>query len=191
MWNKVYSRDFLLNNNICFPRLLIQQDEVFNLRVYRHVHRTLISPQVLYHYYVYDKGNTRSRFISDRFEIYNAVKDEFLDLYKEWSLHDERMLKYVYNRFFSSIVIALNSLLSTDLWVKHRNENRLRMASILCCEETIDCISNMLSLNIIPKSFIQHLYFKAIKRNNLFFYRVVFILDHFVQSIKWEVRKRL
>ena len=67
-WNKFYRRSFLLKYNLFFENQRIQQDEVFNLNLYFYLQKAYISPKILYTYYIYDKGNTRVRFIPDRFD---------------------------------------------------------------------------------------------------------------------------
>lgn len=95
VWNKIYNRQFLLSNNILFPNLLIQQDEVFNLNVYKSANNIITLSDVLYTYYVYNVGNTRSNFIKNRFEIYCEVHQHFIDLYKFWNLNNKKFLVYI------------------------------------------------------------------------------------------------
>ena len=85
-WNKFYRRSFLEGHDIRFQDQRIQQDEVFNLICYRHLERAYLSEEVLYTYYVYDKGNTRSHFIPDRFDIYKSVRQHFEALKAFWNL---------------------------------------------------------------------------------------------------------
>ena len=191
VWNKVYSRAFLINNGVVFPNLLIQQDEVFNTQAYLFLNTLSISSRILYHYKVYDKGNTRSFFIYNRFDIYNTVKNEFLKLYSHWSLDDVRMLRYVYKRFFQSIVGSLNSFLSIDSKSKYYRERDVNMKLIMCCDETVDCISNLYILNLVPPRVKPWLYFKAIETRQLTLYKMVYFYDRFVRSIKWMIKKHL
>ena len=181
--NKVYSRAFLINNGVMFPNLLIQQDEVFNTRAYRFLNTLSVSSRILYHYKVYDQGNTRSFFIYNRFSIYNTVKDEFLKLYSLWSLDDVRMLRYVYKRFFQSIVGSLNSFLSIDSKNKYYRERNDDMRLIMCCDETVDCISNLYTLNIVPPRIKPWLYFKAIETRHLTLYKIVYFATFETQYI--------
>ncbi len=107
VWNKFYRRDFLDRYHLRNNNLRIQQDEEFNLRVYRHLERVYISPEVLYDYYIYEKGNNRSRFIAERFDIYKAVYAAFRDLQHFWGLADPRIDAYLYHRFWSNILQCL------------------------------------------------------------------------------------
>ena len=102
-WNKFYRRSFLQSNCLYFGNQRIQQDEVFNLKVYQHIRHMYISPVLLYHYHIYDTGNTRSRFIIDRFDIYKSVYNAFRELQTQWNIQDTRFDEYLYKRFYNGI----------------------------------------------------------------------------------------
>lgn len=191
VWNKVYKRDFLVNNRLEFPSLLIQQDEVFNLHVYRKASSLVISSQILYHYIVYDNGNTRSRFIPERLNIYNTVKNEFLKLYSDWNLKDERMLKYVYLRFFKSIIETLNfnnthksSLLSNAMREKDFD-------MVFECDETTDCVQKLKQLDAVPSGFFYKSYYQTIKSNNKIRYKCIRFTERIIKSVKWKIKSIL
>ena len=76
-WNKFYRKSFLNKYGIKYENQRIQQDEVFNLKVYKRLEKAFISSEILYTYYIYSNGNTRSRFIYDRFDIYKSVRQHF------------------------------------------------------------------------------------------------------------------
>ena len=69
VWNKFYNKEFLDRHHLRFEDQRIQQDEVFNILCYQHIEKMFISSEVLYTYYVYNKGNTRSYYIPGRFDI--------------------------------------------------------------------------------------------------------------------------
>lgn len=106
-WNKFYKRSFLLKYNIRFENQRIQQDEVFNLMVYKHLERCYISSELFYHYYIYDKGNNRSKFLANRFDIYKSVRYHFEDLKDFWHLKDQRLDDYLNKRFYQSVMVCL------------------------------------------------------------------------------------
>lgn len=108
VWNKVYERDFLIRNGIRFPDLKIQQDEVFNLAVYLHAGRVSVTDDVLYDYFVYYDGNTRSNNIPERFDIFCKVKEAFLTFCEEWGLKDADFENYIHRRFVCSLFYNTN-----------------------------------------------------------------------------------
>lgn len=121
-WNKMYRRSFLNKHNLRFENQRIQQDEVFNLLVYEKLEYAYISPEVLYDYFIYNKGNTRSHFIPERFDIYISVRNHFDHLIKFWQLKDERLELYLNKRFYSDInkVLRFNMFHSECDWSKER-----------------------------------------------------------------------
>lgn len=108
VWNKAYRRDFLLNNNIRFESLRIQQDEVFNLLAYQYADNVSIISDVLYNYYVYQSGNTGNRIIPDRFEIFVRVFGAYQDLMAFWKLKNARLNEFLNNRLFSGLITHIN-----------------------------------------------------------------------------------
>lgn len=106
-WNKFYKRAFLEKYNLRFENQRIQQDEVFNLKVYHYLDKAYVSSNVLYTYYIYNNGNTRSRFIPDRFDIYKSVRRHFDELKNYWNLKDQRLDDYLNKRFYQSVMACL------------------------------------------------------------------------------------
>lgn len=106
-WNKCYRKSFLDRYALRFENQRIQQDEVFNLMVYEHLEKAYLSSEVLHNYYVYETGNTRSRFIADRFEIYKSVRMHFERLRYFWHLEDQRLDDYLDGRFYGNVLSCL------------------------------------------------------------------------------------
>lgn len=108
VWNKVYRREFIKENGLRFEPLRIQQDEVFNLAVYPKASSLRTIPDILYTYFIYDSGNTRSRYIPERLDIYRRVHEAFLSLYSHWHLEDTALLQFIHLRFFDSVIYHIN-----------------------------------------------------------------------------------
>lgn len=114
VWNKAYGRQFLIKNHIEFEPLLIQQDEVFNHAVYPCVRKVAVMKEILYDYYVYNSGNTRSRYIAERFDIYLRVRQSFLNLCSRWGLDDKEFFIYIHKRFVESAITYIGSNIGRD-----------------------------------------------------------------------------
>lgn len=188
VWNKIYKRQFLLDNSLSFPALLIQQDEVFNLHVYRKAQSLVVSPKILYHYFVYDKGNTRSRYIEERLKIYQTVKNEFLSLYDYWKLEDKRMLAYVYNRYFNSIIGTLNfnnNHKNSPLGKKERDQE---LESIINDAETQECLEKLDELGASPKNGFDRYYYNAIRERNIVKYKLLRALHLNLLTLKRRLK---
>lgn len=103
VWNKFYKRSFIKQSGIRFGNQRIQQDELFNLQLYPHAERVYISPDLLYHYFIYNSGNNRSRYIPNRIIIYESVFDRINRIRDDWGIQDERIDSYAYQRLWQGI----------------------------------------------------------------------------------------
>lgn len=188
VWNKIYRRDFLNKHNIRFGDQRIQQDEIFNLNVYRHLNHLTIIPDILYHYYIYNNGNTRSRFIPERFDIYKSVRNSFLDLYNYWGLNDTRMLKYVYTRFFNNIIDTINfNCYHKDAPFSRNIRNKI-ITEIILSEDVSECISQLEKLDVVPSDCFKKRYYFALKSKSISQYNRIRIIDNAINFIKQKIR---
>ncbi len=130
-WNKFYRKSFLNKYNLRFENQRIQQDEVFNLKVYRYLDNAYISSDVLYTYYVYSKGNTRSNFIPDRFDIYKSVRKHFEDLKEYWSFNDKRLDDFLNRRFYYDVIACMMFNLTHPLCTFSRKQADAEMNRIM------------------------------------------------------------
>lgn len=148
LWNKMYRRSFLQFHHARFENQRIQQDEAFNLLVYQHLERVYISSAVLYDYYVYDKGNNRSRFYPDRFEIYVSVIQHFLSLQKYWKLYDERFDTYLAMRYWNGMnqCLRFNMFHPDCPW--NNQQRRKELQRIMAHPLTQRALSKLPSLSV-------------------------------------------
>ena len=86
-WNKFYKRSFLNKHGIRFGNHRIQQDEVFNIKVYPYLERVYIMPESLYHYKMVVTGNTRSRYIEERLQIFLDIHQRMIRFAETWLNH--------------------------------------------------------------------------------------------------------
>ena len=168
--NKCYRMSFLNMYHLRFENQRIQQDEVFNLLVYHHLERCYISPRIFYIYYIYNSGNTRSRFIPDRFDIYKSVRQHFETLKSFWSLNDQRLDDYLDKRFYTSVLqCMLFNLTHPDCpWTtteKQREMNRIMDDAL-----TLKCFKYAESHAVGGE---QRLYRYACKKRSLFLIKLL------------------
>lgn len=164
-WNKFYRKTFLDKHNLRYEDQRIQQDEVFNLKCYRYLERAFLSPEVLYTYYVYEKGNTRSRFIPDRFDIYKSVRKHFEELKDFWSLNDIRFNDYLEKRFYTSVMqcMSFNLTHPNCKWTKQQKKDEIER--IMSDPLTIQSFKYA---DTHERGLEQRLYRKACRNQSLF-----------------------
>lgn len=179
VWNKVYERDFLTNNRLRFPDLKIQQDEVFNLGVFPRVERVIVTDDVLYDYFVYYSGNTRSHYISERFDIFCRVKEAFLDFYDGWGVGDRRFLLYIHQRFIKSIIY------NTD---RRRWKDARSLHEIFASESVAESLRFLKACGAERHDWPCRHYLKAIESRSVWRYRMVDAVESSSAAVKRIVK---
>lgn len=180
-WNKILRRSFIEKNHLRFENQRIQQDEVFNLKAYPLLQRVYLSPEVLYHYYIYEKGNTRSRFIPNRFDIYVSIRNQFEKLRKEWNITDYRYDDYLNKRFYQNVdqTLRFNLLHSDCPWNKQDKKNEMkRVMDFPYTKEAMDWARR----NICDVE--SNLYYQTYKHYNIFLLLVTTKLFSWLRKIK-------
>lgn len=154
-WNKFYRRSFIEQNHFRFGNQRIQQDELFNAQLYPRLERILISSELLYHYYIYDIGNTRSNYIPNRYEIYLSIDKGLKDFAKEWKLDDKRVNDYINHRLYA----GMNTSIKYNTFHKDAphsiREKKSIIMNILDRPESVECLS---SVNTNQLSLEQKIY---------------------------------
>lgn len=112
VWNKVYKRDFVIFNGLKFTTNAIQQDELFNHKVYEKADTILISDRVLYDYYIYEEGNNRSRYVPERIQTFIEIKKSFLALKDILGINEDSFTNYIHKRFLGSCLFNRNPILT-------------------------------------------------------------------------------
>lgn len=180
-WNKFYRKSFLDKYNLRYENQRIQQDEVFNLKCYQCLERAYLSPEVLYTYYIYEKGNTRSCFIPDRFDIYKSVRQHFEALKSYWLLNDVRLDNYLDKRFYNSVLqcIFFNIIHSDCPWsiVEKKREIDRVMDDLLT-------IQSFQYADVHCSSFEHRLYRQACRKKSFILITVYSKLFYWIHSFR-------
>lgn len=143
-WNKCYRKSFLDRYHIRFENQRVQEDEVFNLLAYPYVGRAYISSEVLYSYYIAEKGNSRSRFIPELFDIQVSVREHFEMLKKIWGINNNiKWDDYLQQRFWNGLIVGVvpNLFHPDSPWDDKLRQAELKRISIH--PFTKSCLQNM------------------------------------------------
>jgi glycosyltransferase involved in cell wall biosynthesis len=181
-WNKFYRKSFIDKYSIRFGDQRIQQDELFNLQLYPLLNRVYLSSDILYTYYIYDKGVTRCQYIKNRFDIYLDVFNAFKKFAEKWHLEDKRFETYIYQRFYSGIENAI-------LYNTFHNASKLSLSekksviyNILSNQDTKECLRYTASNNRFNPE--QRLYYYAYRYKS--FISIIWLrsLSTFLRRVK-------
>lgn len=189
VWNKIYQREFLILNNIHFETQKIQQDEIFNLKVYQKLQKMITIPNILYKYYIYSFGNTRSYYIPDRHLIYFDVKNAFIKLFQHWEINESKAYLYTYNRLLYGLITSLTfNLFRTNNSFKWNDKKKI-MFNILNHAETLECINKISELHTEKMNWCQQNYFYGIKNKSIVHIYFTFKIDSLLNRIKYAIRR--
>lgn len=60
VWNKIYRKELLIENNVCFLENSYWEDNLFSFQIFTIANKISIVPHVCYHYYQREKSITNS-----------------------------------------------------------------------------------------------------------------------------------
>lgn len=91
VWNKIYRREFLLENNLSFEQYELGEDVRFNLDVYREVNKIYLSQDSYYVYVIGRKGSAMSGYNPKRLQ-YQLQELKLVDsLLKDWHIDSSNL----------------------------------------------------------------------------------------------------
>ena len=106
-WEKIYKREFLVNNNFLFPEDIIFEDEVFFYKVYLNAKRVSLFDDYLYYYRVNRENSTMLRKDNKFMNVVDAfrlIREEFI----KTNNYDEEYKKLLFNKFMYSVFTRFN-----------------------------------------------------------------------------------
>lgn len=95
VWNKIYRREFLLENNLSFEQYELGEDVRFNLDVYREVNKICLSQDSYYVYVIGRKGSAMSGYNPKRLQYQLQELKMVDDLLSDWNLDSSDLVNTV------------------------------------------------------------------------------------------------
>ena len=102
VWNKIYRREFLLENNLSFEQYELGEDVRFNLDVYREVNTICLSQDSYYVYVIGRKGSAMSGYNPKRLQYQLQELKMVDDLLSDWNLDSSDLVNTVKARILMS-----------------------------------------------------------------------------------------
>lgn len=104
LWNKLYKRSIIEENDIVFGTYRVQEDELFNIEYMKHVETACLCNKSYYTYFLNNNGNSRGKYNPNLLEVLESVHVSFLDLKECLGVNDLEFLAHLNNRTFSAIM---------------------------------------------------------------------------------------
>lgn len=184
-WNKLYRRSMLIDNNIWFGEERVMEDELFNLRVLRVAKSMVVLSDVLYTYYCNNAGNSRGRFLANRFEIVTDVRSEMLRCMEQWNLTDQWLNAYIEKRYWLGIKKSLFEDMrhpDNKLPANRKKETMLVICNNVCVQQ---CLLRLMNNEI---SFEDKRYVLAILNKKIYTLKIWIVIFRILRKIK-KMRK--
>lgn len=113
LWNKMYKREFLKSNNICFTNQRVGQDALFNYLAYKYINYIFINTFECYNYDMTRDNSAIKKYNSLKWEYELNIANSFIDLLNSYDLKEEKEM-LILKEYWSMIVNqVLNLSVST------------------------------------------------------------------------------
>lgn len=120
VWNKIYSKKFILENKLRFPNNRTAQDAIFNLTLLSKSPAVEIIPDSLYHYLISRPGSNqtvlKSKFM-DEYEVLLALKSAMSELNIKHSdeVYYDQVIEILTREYKFALSQKNNEVIVTDL----------------------------------------------------------------------------
>lgn len=91
IWNKVYSRKIIKQNNLKFEEDIdLGEDFIFNCNYFKFLKNMLEINNIFYNYFIRNSNNLTTKFREDIIYRRKKVYNEWIELYKYYNIYDEK-----------------------------------------------------------------------------------------------------
>lgn len=92
VWNKLYKKSFLQENNLKFGTEKSGEDYLFNIEVYDKLRTIVVNKKKYYHYVVQRKNSATSQFREEMFDLYKNEQFKLIHFMKENGILDKNII---------------------------------------------------------------------------------------------------
>lgn len=91
-WNKLYKKQFLVENNLYFSNQKTGQDALFNIEVFRKISKLLLIPDCYYHYCLFRDNSAGNKYNPNSFVYGMNILSSLEDLMIFWNRKEQQFL---------------------------------------------------------------------------------------------------
>ena len=138
-WNKIFSLDIIKSNNVEFPALRRNQDEVFVMRYVNSAEKIALIDEIFYIHYPNDMRLAFNKFPIDYFEIVSSLNGFRMEYIYSWNPENRQVLNDICSGFIQSTTKSMMLLFNPkwELSFKERYK-RFKEISVRCVKEMPD-----------------------------------------------------
>ena len=128
-WNKLYKTSFIKNNNLEFPQ--VKWDDLhFNMEVIRNINRVGVLNISKYHFFRSRPGSETTKVFNEKLFLNRQQQfKHILDVYDEWEVSNDDILKYVYNYYALRMIQLTQEIADNDMAIDEKKSYVKRILS--------------------------------------------------------------
>ncbi|MGH2075731.1 glycosyltransferase family 2 protein [Aerococcus urinaeequi] len=108
VWNKIYKKNFLINNQIKFTNLPVGQDWRFNIDVYDNIETIYISEDLFYNYDSTIEQSSVKRYRSNRLEIELKIINRNEEFLQKWGIRNSKEI--MTKDYYNAMLVEFNNI---------------------------------------------------------------------------------
>lgn len=137
IWNKVYVKKVLDDNNISFPDYNWGEDVAFNKVYLDSINTMYNSNQCFYHYVREREGAATKKYKSEIFEIRKQEFNEFNEYFEQWKISKDEYLEFSCRRYIERVLGCIENVYCSDMKFNARYKEIKRMIKDPITRETL------------------------------------------------------
>ena len=150
VWNKMYKRSFLKENNYLFTNQRVGQDALFNLMIYENPFTIVYNKKSYYHYIVHENSAV-TKYHSERFSYEFNIASKLSELLTGWDKNNKEYLKISAMCYEGCVETELNSICSVGCTMT-KKEKISHIRTIRCLPEIRNAVKTLGICDIKPMS---------------------------------------
>lgn len=113
LWNKLYSHQFIKDNNCKFSDQRVGQDALFNYEAYQYLSSAYVNNQTYYHYDTSREGSAVKGYKPNRGLYEKKIADSYTSLIKGWGLFDY-FEQDIYHEYWMAVFTTIKNFSFKD-----------------------------------------------------------------------------
>lgn len=130
IWNKIYKRTLLTDNQVVFPDYSYGEDRLFVFDVLEHVNTVTVTDDCYYEYCMRNNGSLVSKYCKEKFEICCEINSKLMRLADNFFCLTTRNLE-IYDYMFVKSVISCITVLHSNSCTLTKLEKRANIEKII------------------------------------------------------------
>lgn len=133
-WNKLFSTQYLRENNIYFPNTF-WDDFPFNLSVLKDVERVAVTDKKYYHFIRKRAESETARYRSDMYDKREEENGWMNELYAYWGIMNSEIDEFISRRYIERIIGCVENVTNKNCTLSI-SEKKAQIKSMICSENS-------------------------------------------------------